>query len=506
MVESGNATKAPGLVCTFYSYKGGVGRSMALANVGVLMASEGFRVLLVDWDLEAPGLEQYFAGAAHLSGDPSKSTGVVDLLNGQVEGKPLSWRDGLLKADFFGHSLEILSAGRRDDDYQRRLQALDWATMFREHRIGNYINELREAWRASYDFVLVDSRTGITDIGDVCTVILPDILVFLFTTNHQSVEGTRRMMARAVNARSKMPVNRNKLLGIPVPSRDERDKEYDKSIEWQQIFASEFGDLYREWLPKEVTPIDALNRLFIPYVASWSFGEHIPVLESERERADPTSLGAAYARLATLLSNRLDWSALEAGATAAEVVGTRVELFKAREEVLDAEIRRTEAEMRLREELDRLEFERLEAEQRAIEAKSRLERQSHEAERQRKYHLRTILAGAFFTVTMLAIGITISFKQQEKRASQLEEQRKVQLEEQRQLVAQLEEQRKVELEERSNLIGQMQAQLERTVQEQKRSDALREEFQERDRRQQMQIEDLLQSLKNLQLRSNSKTR
>ena len=52
--------KKPGLVYTFYSYKGGVGRSMALANVGVLIAAEGHRVLLVDWDLEAPGLEVCF--------------------------------------------------------------------------------------------------------------------------------------------------------------------------------------------------------------------------------------------------------------------------------------------------------------------------------------------------------------------------------------------------------------------------------------------------------------
>src|SRR5690242_17001028 len=56
----------PGIIYTFYSYKGGVGRSMALANVGVLLAltqtGEKTRpqVLLVDWDLEAPGLDTYF--------------------------------------------------------------------------------------------------------------------------------------------------------------------------------------------------------------------------------------------------------------------------------------------------------------------------------------------------------------------------------------------------------------------------------------------------------------
>lgn len=49
------------MIYTFYSYKGGVGRSMALANVAELFYQAGLRVLMVDWDLEAPGLEQYFS-------------------------------------------------------------------------------------------------------------------------------------------------------------------------------------------------------------------------------------------------------------------------------------------------------------------------------------------------------------------------------------------------------------------------------------------------------------
>ena len=49
-----------GNIITFYSYKGGTGRSMALANVSYLLASWGYKVLLVDWDLEAPGLHNFF--------------------------------------------------------------------------------------------------------------------------------------------------------------------------------------------------------------------------------------------------------------------------------------------------------------------------------------------------------------------------------------------------------------------------------------------------------------
>ncbi|MCX6641832.1 MAG: hypothetical protein NTV15_00385, partial [Candidatus Bathyarchaeota archaeon] len=50
-----------GEVTTFYSYKGGTGRSMALANVACILAkSHEGRVLMIDWDLEAPGLHRFF--------------------------------------------------------------------------------------------------------------------------------------------------------------------------------------------------------------------------------------------------------------------------------------------------------------------------------------------------------------------------------------------------------------------------------------------------------------
>jgi hypothetical protein len=49
-----------GEVITFYSYKGGTGRSMTLANMAWLLAADRQRVLVIDWDLEAPGIHHYF--------------------------------------------------------------------------------------------------------------------------------------------------------------------------------------------------------------------------------------------------------------------------------------------------------------------------------------------------------------------------------------------------------------------------------------------------------------
>jgi hypothetical protein len=48
-------------IITFYSYKGGVGRTMALVNTAHVLARDGWRVLMVDFDLEAPGMTHFFA-------------------------------------------------------------------------------------------------------------------------------------------------------------------------------------------------------------------------------------------------------------------------------------------------------------------------------------------------------------------------------------------------------------------------------------------------------------
>src|SRR5262245_50700721 len=74
-----NTAVAPGKIITFYSYKGGTGRSMILANVAWVLASVGKRVLAVDWDLEAPGLHRYFHPFL-VDRDLIESDGVIDIV------------------------------------------------------------------------------------------------------------------------------------------------------------------------------------------------------------------------------------------------------------------------------------------------------------------------------------------------------------------------------------------------------------------------------------------
>src|SRR5713226_8584293 len=68
------------IIYTFYSYKGGVGRSMALANVGQWFYELGLRVVMIDWDLEAPGLENFFYSSSEELDLVSSQLGLIDML------------------------------------------------------------------------------------------------------------------------------------------------------------------------------------------------------------------------------------------------------------------------------------------------------------------------------------------------------------------------------------------------------------------------------------------
>ncbi len=64
---------------TFYSYKGGVGRSLALANIATRLAEFKKQVCLLDFDLEAPGLHYKFA--TQLANNTKKiNKGIVDYI------------------------------------------------------------------------------------------------------------------------------------------------------------------------------------------------------------------------------------------------------------------------------------------------------------------------------------------------------------------------------------------------------------------------------------------
>ncbi len=293
-----------GTVFTFYSYKGGVGRTLALANIAALLSRWGYKVLCVDWDLEAPGLNLYFRQWM----SRKNARGLTELIQDYVDGKDPKWRRYTTPVRFprMKQPLLLMTAGLQNESYVQRMQALDWARLYDKHDLGTFIEELRENWKKAFDFILIDSRTGITDIGGICTVQLPDQLVILFTANEQSLYGSISVVERARQARNSLPFDRAKMLVLPVPSRFEVRVEYKEAQKWLSTFAKELTPLYAEWSHKDVTPSDLLNHTRIPSIPYWSFGERLPVIEKGTE--DPEDIGYALETLAAIVAQRFSYS------------------------------------------------------------------------------------------------------------------------------------------------------------------------------------------------------
>lgn len=288
---------APGSVVTFYSYKGGVGRSFALANIAVLLARWGHRVLCVDWDLEAPGLHEYFRPM--MTGEPGG--GVVGLVDDFLAGR---FRPTVHTTRLTGvATLDFVAAGSADPGYVGRIQDIDWAGLY-EQGFGDYLERCREQWTADYDYVLLDSRTGVSDIGGICTAHLPDRLVVLFTANMQSVLGAVDIARRANVARDSLPYDRPRLTVLPVLSRFDSREEYDRSEEWRRTCVAQTTELYRDWLDQDVTPDLMARHLTLPYVSYWSFGEQLPVRSEASPGAD--QIGFALETVAAVVAHHFD--------------------------------------------------------------------------------------------------------------------------------------------------------------------------------------------------------
>ena len=184
-------------ISTFYSFKGGVGRTMALVNAAVELAQRGRRVLAVDFDLEAPGLDTFDILRA-----AREQLGIVDFVREYVVTGQAPEVERFVSQSASLENLWVMPSGSQQR-YAASLGGIDWQDLY-EHRDGYLLFEdLKAQWRASLqpDYVLIDSRTGHTDTCGICTRQLPDAVTFLFFPNEQNLRGLAEVV-RDIRAES----------------------------------------------------------------------------------------------------------------------------------------------------------------------------------------------------------------------------------------------------------------------------------------------------------------
>ena len=345
-----------GQIITFYSFKGGTGRTMALANVAYVLAQRqvqegGKGVLMVDWDLEAPGLHRYFQNVQSGNGAGGTSPvfpsdtrpGLIDLfyeLDDELErhstpqdvrpDEPQAWtprseslaRATINKIDLQSYivptaldGLSLLKAGRFNpddpDEYSERVNKFDWEALY--NKSPYLIRTFAETLADKYAFVLIDSRTGVTDISGICTTLLPEKLVVVFTPNTQSIQGGLELIRRATGYR-KESTDLRPLMVFPLVSRVEANEpelrhdwrfgsQQEGTGGYQPEFERLLADIYGETGVKLDKYFDEIQ---IQHIPRYAYGERIAV-EVERS-VDKFSLRRSYQVFANkLVESHAPW-------------------------------------------------------------------------------------------------------------------------------------------------------------------------------------------------------
>ena len=170
---------------TFYSVKGGVGRTTTAAVLAGRLAEQGERVLVVDLDLESPGLSSAVLDEATHPRFGVSDWFVEDLV-GQGESvieqmaTPPPW-----KGEFEGEVLVVPAHGKEPGEYLAKLGRVYMGTpeMSWAERLGTLVRLLEQRHRPTV--VLLESRSGLHDIG-ASTVMGLNAQVLLFATDSES--------------------------------------------------------------------------------------------------------------------------------------------------------------------------------------------------------------------------------------------------------------------------------------------------------------------------------
>ena len=255
------------LVVTFYSFKGGVGRSTALGMVAVALANKNRRVVMLDFDLEAPGISVLFQ--PDIQFDNTEKFGVLDYIHQRSltpEKDFPTIEDCVSQVNMSSRGeLFLVSVGEYDENYIHRLAEFDRGLLQsfysgNNNPVKTLISDISET--LDPDIILIDARPGFSDISAVALFDLADTGIICFTPTDQSFEGLR-FVVQAVRKQSEYrgkPDLRFLLTPMPIVSEDQSQAWISYVEDW---IAEHWG------LPNDVSVKELYHKVFYnPNVAT----------------------------------------------------------------------------------------------------------------------------------------------------------------------------------------------------------------------------------------------
>jgi MinD-like ATPase involved in chromosome partitioning or flagellar assembly len=267
-------------VVTFYSFKGGVGRTLTLVNVAFALAARGKNVILMDFDLEAPGLDAFplLRPTVPISGFLEY---VEEYVLTGLQPDPTRYLAKVHESPGEGR-IWAMYAGRFDDTYPERLGRIDWTDFYVKLNGYQFFERLKDDLREKYspDYVLIDSRTGQADVAGIATIHLPDLVVLMYALDEQNLRGAARMAEVIRNNR----VGRAIKL-IPVACRVPITTDY------SELQANRLDEAEQRGIPPAV---------ILPYESYLAFGETVLRRVNGRSRGGSAVLSPLRSKIEEL--------------------------------------------------------------------------------------------------------------------------------------------------------------------------------------------------------------
>lgn len=256
-LEAPSAERRGRQIALFYSYKGGVGRTMAMCNVAAYLAEALHKyppssrpILCVDLDLEAPSVSMYLRSDAVVP----RECGLAQLLNdfldrfpGKDPGPPaVEWLTRALAP-----GSQYLYRVRRDRDlyvlptglgpYTPGVTPQDWLQQFGRlpealPRLSQWKEEIRHIFKGHYAYTLMDCRAGLPSIEFALANHFADVMVPFFRANSTHLAGVQYALAMFVRDRGRKVTDQD----VPViPILSPRPAYTDQRIRQMRSLARE---------------------------------------------------------------------------------------------------------------------------------------------------------------------------------------------------------------------------------------------------------------------------
>ena len=175
--------------------------------------------------------------------------------------------------------LSLLPAGWRHKErfqaYGQAVQSFDWEDFYRSYQGKEYFDWLCKKLLEAADVILIDSRTGVTEMGGVCARQMADVVVAFCASNYQNINGVSRMVQSFKRPETMKARDNRELDTLIVPTRvDSSDQT--ELLRFLERFQNAVDEPKNS--PPEFTEVGSkFWDLRIPYKAAFSYRENLVV-------------------------------------------------------------------------------------------------------------------------------------------------------------------------------------------------------------------------------------